>query len=240
MSTAVVEQVERQRPSRRQWRTWTRHEPGLAGLDYDRMRDELRHGTADRKDELLTALVRLAQRNPEVVAVVVACLLPGLRALVGRHARGLEKAEALAVAVAGLCESIAHHPGGEAPFVANRLLQLPKRRLQRAAILEDTWRRHGRQLSERAGVGVVRVELSASALLRLAVDAGVLTATDAWLIHATRIGGHTLGWAAGRLGVAYETAKKRRQRAEARWVARWTPPTSTPLTATAADRRAAP
>jgi hypothetical protein len=221
--TAAVEQLGRQRPTRRQWRTWTSQDATLAGLDYDRLRHELRHSSDDRQDELLTALVRLARGKPEVVAVVVACLWPGLRALVTRYARGLEPSEGLAVAVAGLCKSIARYSlDGQTSFVANRLLRLPRRHLQRAAKEQDAWRRHCRDVPDRAGTPV-QVELRPTTCLRLAVDAGVLTTADAWLIHATRVAGHTVRWAARRLGIGYEAAKKRRQRAEARWAARWAP-----------------
>lgn len=237
MSTAA--NVERYRPSRRQWRNWTRHEPGLAGLDYDRLRRERRHGTDNRKDELLAALVRLAHGNPDAVAVVVACLLPGLRALVARHARGLDRTEALAIAVTALCESVTHHQTDETTFVAGRLLQLPKRRLKRAARVHDAWRQHSRQVPDVGTSGVAQVGLTAAVVLRLGVDAGVLTASDAWLIYATRVAGHELAWAGWRLGVSYETAKKRRQRAETRLAAWWTPPPGTPESAVADGRSAA-
>jgi DNA-directed RNA polymerase specialized sigma24 family protein len=50
----------------------------------------------------------------------------------------------------------------------------------------------------------------------------VVTARDAQLILDTRIAGRSLREAAQRLGLRYETAKKRRQRAEARWATWWT------------------
>ena len=46
-----------------------------------------------------------------------------------------------------------------------------------------------------------------------------LTQVDAALIRATRVAGLTLTDAARLLGLSYEAAKKRRQRAEAAWVA---------------------
>jgi hypothetical protein len=54
-----------------------------------------------------------------------------------------------------------------------------------------------------------------------AVDAAVLTHQDAHLILDTRVAGGSLQQAAQRHGLGYEAAKKRRQRAEASWVAWW-------------------
>lgn len=51
--------------------------------------------------------------------------------------------------------------------------------------------------------------------LRSAVAAGVISQTDAYLVLGTRIYGAELADAARELGVPYERAKKRRQRAEA-------------------------
>jgi hypothetical protein len=56
------------------------------------------------------------------------------------------------------------------------------------------------------------------------VTASVLAGRDAWLLHATAVTGHSVEWAAGRLGIGYEAAKKRRQRTAARWWAWWDPP----------------
>lgn len=52
---------------------------------------------------------------------------------------------------------------------------------------------------------------------------GVLAPVDAVLIKATRLNGIRLGDAALLLGLSYEAAKKRRQRAEATWVEWWAP-----------------
>jgi hypothetical protein len=56
-----------------------------------------------------------------------------------------------------------------------------------------------------------------------AADAGVLAEHEARLIFDTRVAGRTLPEVADELGLAYETAKKRRWRAEARWAAWWLP-----------------
>jgi hypothetical protein len=54
-------------------------------------------------------------------------------------------------------------------------------------------------------------------------EAGVLNHEDITLIDATRRGGLNLTDAARLLGLGYEAAKKRRQRAEAGWAAWWAP-----------------
>lgn len=240
MNTRVEEEYQ---PVWRRWRTWTEGDATLAGLTYERVRDELRHGPDHRKDELLAALVRLAQHHPELVAVVVDCLQPGLRALIARYGRGLESAEARGIAVEALWETITRYrPDIQTSYVAGRLLQLPKSRLRRAATMQDRWRDHRAAMVERPDrAGAAGVELSAPTLLRMAVDAGALDAADAWLIYATRFAGHTLRWTARQLDTTYEAAKKRRQRAEARWATWWTAPASAPPppAPAAADRQAA-
>jgi hypothetical protein len=217
----VERTIEQQAPTWRRWRACVRHEPTLTGLTYEQVRAELRHGTQDRQDELLAALVRLAQQDADAAPVVVACLLPGLRGLIARHAPGLDRPEAMATALRGLWESVVRFDGHPV-FVASRLLRLPKQRLQQAVRSEDAWRHRHTPLSNTPGP-TGQLHLPAASCLRLAVDAGVLTAADAWLIHATRVVGHSLGWAAKRLAIGYEAAKKRRQRAEARWAAWWAP-----------------
>jgi hypothetical protein len=165
-------------------------------------------------------MVRVASRDPEAIGVVVACLTPGLRARIARHAPGLPGDDAWAIAVAGICVAIAE---GELPrtFVASRLLDAAKRQLQRAVKLEARWRTH-HQVPDLPGLDQVD-EPSAALILTTAIAAGVLTEPDAWLIHATRVVGHSLNYAAAQLGIRYEAAKKRRQRAEARWAAWWAP-----------------
>lgn len=220
LERAIGEQL----PTRRRWHTWTNLEPVLAGRDLEQVRTELRHGPQCRQDELLAALVRIAQRDVDAVTVVVRCLLPGLRGLISRHAPGLDRSEAFAVAVGGLAEAIVRFDG-ELTFVASQLLRLPRYRLQRAVRIEGTWRVQVREVHE---CGRPMVEVRAAVCLGLAVHAGLLNAADAWLIHATRVVGHSLAWAAGRLGIGYEAAKKRRQRAEARFAGWWTADEGTP------------
>lgn len=210
-------------PTRTQWNDWTRREPTLSDLSYHEARSELRTGNQARKDELLAALVRIARANPEAFGALAACLLPGLRHRVARYARSLEREEALAIMVAGLYERVvaASAVDDHTRFVAGQLLSLPTERLRRAASVQRTWTaQSGHDLEAAAPAGAV--ELSAATLLVIAVDAGVIADQDARLIFATRFAGRPLRDAARRLGIGYETAKKRRQRAEARWAAWWT------------------
>jgi hypothetical protein len=61
------------------------------------------------------------------------------------------------------------------------------------------------------------------AAVATAVDTDVRSHQDAHLIHDTRVVSVSPRQAAQRHGLGYEAAKKRRQRAEARWVAWWLP-----------------
>jgi hypothetical protein len=214
--------LERTAPTRTQWDAWTQREPSLAGLTYCDLRCVLRTGCQDRKDELLGALVRATHADPGAFGVVAACLLPGLRRRVARYAPSLNRQEALAVVVDALYEAVAGYDTAEhSRFVAGGLLALPTRRLRRAATNQRSWSLHARHDTDTASL-VPGVELSAAAMVASAVDAGVVTDQDARLILDTRIAGLALREAAQRLGLRYETAKKRRQRAEARWATWWT------------------
>ena len=214
--------LERTAPTRTQWDAWRRRVPSLAGLTYEALRRELRTGCQDRRDELPDALVRTAHIDLAAFDVVAACLLPGLRHRIGRHAPTLDRQEALAIMVGAFYEAVNGYDPARAPrFVANSLLDLPTRRLRHAASQQRAWSLHTRPgtepISPREGL-----ELSATAMLASAVDAGVVTGPDAQLILNTRIVGQSLREAAQRLGLPYEGAKKRRQRAEARWGTWWT------------------
>jgi hypothetical protein len=210
-------------PTRSQWNDWTRREPVLAGLTYQDVRFQLRTGTQRRKDELLTTLVRITRAEPEAFGVLAASLLPGLRHRVSRYAPSLERQEAFAIMVAALYERVAARAVDDrARFVAGRLLSLPTERLRRAVSSQRTWAAQARNRPDRASRASA-AELSPATLLATAVDAGVIAEHDARLIFATRFADRPLREAARRLGLDYETCKKRRQRAEARWAAWWAP-----------------
>jgi hypothetical protein len=203
-------------PTRVQWHAWTRSEPALAALTYRELRHELRTCCQQRKDQLLGALIRVSQRDPVAFVILAACLLPAVRSRLRRYGPSLDRDDAIAVMVEALYEAVAGHDNMQSRFVATNLLALPTRRLRRAVALEVGWSRHS---CHDAPVPMAdqAVELSAVAMLTEAVDAGVLTPQDAGLILETRIVGRSLPEAGRRLRLGYETVKKRRQRAEARW-----------------------
>jgi hypothetical protein len=160
--------------------------------------------------------------DPRAFAALAACLLPGLRHRIVRHAPSLDRQDALAVMVGALYEAVVSYDTSQQhPYVAENLLALPTRRLRRAVAAHRTWSGH---TEHNCDVAPERgPELSPGALLASAVDARVLTEQEARLIFDTRIAGRTLPEVARRIGLHYEAAKKRRQRAEAAWVAWWAP-----------------
>jgi DNA-directed RNA polymerase specialized sigma24 family protein len=215
--------LERTAPKRTQWDAWTGHEPAFNGLTYQDLRVELRTGTGPRKDELLAALVRTARSDRTAFDVIAACLLPGIQRLVVRYGRSLERQDALAIAVGALYEAVGRCEfDGPPRFVAGKLLALPARRLRRAVTARRAWGVTATHIAEDTAHSH-SPELSTAVLLGTAVEAGVLAEHDARLIHATRVIGRPMREVAHDLGVDYGTAKKRRQRAEAAWVAWWTP-----------------
>jgi hypothetical protein len=223
ISPTLETALERIAPRWTQWDAWTRYEPALAGLTYQDLRVELRTGTKPRKDELLAALVRTAHRDRTAFELVAACLLPGIRHLVARYGRSLERQDALAIAVGALYEAVGRCELDEPPrFVASKLLALPTGRLRRAVAAQ----RASCVTATPAAEGAAPThspEPSTTVLLGTAVEAGVMAEHDARLIHATRVIGRPMRDVAHDLGVTYGTAKKRRQRAEATWVAWWAP-----------------
>ena len=230
VSASLETALEQTAPTRTQWHAWTRREPSLAGLTYQDLRRELRTGGQDRRDKLLGALVRATHTDPGAFSVVAACLLPGLRHRIGRYAPTLDRQDAPAVMVDALYEAVAGYDTAQRPrFVAGALLDVPTRRLRRATADQGTWSLHARHDTDTV-TATPGLELSAADMLASCVDAGVVTTQDAQLILDTRIAGCSLREAARRLDLRYETAKKRRQRAETRWATWWTSgATSVPL-----------
>jgi hypothetical protein len=215
--------LERTTPTKTQWHAWTLREPSLAGHRYADVRTELRTGTQTRKDEILGALIRLAQADHVAFGVTVAALLPGLRHRAAQFAPGLDRQDALAIMVLALYEvTIGYETAARARFVAGRLLALPTRRLRRAAARERSWTLRSSEEVTVVNAGST-LDPSPSTMLMSAVEAGVLSAPDAQLILDTRIADMPLQEAARRRGLRYDAAKKRRQRAEARWIAWWLP-----------------
>jgi hypothetical protein len=215
--------LDRTTPTGTQWVAWTQQEPALADLTHQDMRGQLRTADPGRKDELLGALVRLVQADRGAFGVLAACLLPGLRHRIARHAPSLDREEALALMVDALYEAVASYDAAQHhQFIAEALLALPTRRLRRAVVAHRVWSSQVQHSDDGAPDAAAPV-LSPRALLWSAVEARVLTEHDARLIFDTRIAGRTLPEVARQLGLRYEAAKKRRQRAEARWVAWWAP-----------------
>jgi hypothetical protein len=213
--------LERTTPTGAQWVAWTQQEPALADLAYHDMRWQLRTADPTRKDELLRALVRLVQTDPAAFGVLAACMLPALRHRVAQHAPSLDLQDAVAVIAVGLYEAAVRYDVDAHPrFVAEKLLTLPTRRLRRAVALHRRWNANARQAIDDVS-HAADPELSPWGVLAAAVDAGVLAEHEARLIFDTRVAGRTLPEVADELGLAYEAAKKRRRRAEARWAAWW-------------------
>jgi hypothetical protein len=215
--------LERTAPTRARWDAWTQREPALVDLACHDLRSELRAASQARQDELLGALVRLVRADRRAFGVLAACLLPGLRHRMVRLAPSLDRHEALAVMVGALYEAVVRCDTAQHDlYVAENLLALPTRRLRRAVVAHQAWSGHA-QHSGDVAPHERGPELSPGALLASAVDARVLTEQEARLIFDTRIADRTLPEVARRIGLHYEAAKKRRQRAEAAWVAWWAP-----------------
>jgi hypothetical protein len=201
------------------------------------VRAELRTATQPLRDEILGALVRLAQADPTAFGVLASVLLPGLRHRVARYAPCLDRDDALALMTVALYEATIEYDTSARPrFVAGRLLALPTRRLRRAAAQQRSSSTRAGQPTDEIPSGS-GIDLPAATILAAAVDAGVLTGAGARLILATRVAGIPLREVARREGLSYEAAKKRRRRAEARWIAWWLP--ELPHAAPTSNRRGA-
>lgn len=221
----LVRSLDQMSPTRRQWRRWTRFEADLATSIFEDVRRELLDEAVppDRKDDLLAALLRSAQRDGEAAITVVICLLPGLCRAIRRFAPSLDPEEAWAELIVALCEKVRLYPLDRRPRrIAANLLWDATRQLLRAVRANQRWTAHVAELDTAHGADG-EPALSLDGLWDLAVDAGVLSQLDVALINATRVGGMRLNAAAHLLGVNYEAAKKRRQRAEAAWTRWWAP-----------------
>jgi DNA-directed RNA polymerase specialized sigma24 family protein len=223
--------LQRAEPPEANLRRWRRSEPALAQLTFRELRAELldRAVPPTRKDDLLAALLRAGQTDTQARLAVVLCLLPGLQRLALSHRSALDPDDAWSELVAALLCRISRYDLNRRPerIAANLLLDslaqflTASRRQCRAtatpiAELEDIAMAPAPDRSQPE-------MLAGDTLMRLAVDAGVLTDVDATLITATRLSGVQLTVAAGLCGLSYEAAKTRRQRAERAWVAWWTP-----------------
>jgi hypothetical protein len=201
---------------------WASCEPVLAGLDAISLRavlsDDRPPVAYDRKDALLAALVRLAATDPDAGLTIVACLVPGLRAMLARHG-GPDREEATAELVAALWHRIARYPLDRRPhrIAANLLLDA----------LHDLTHRPTPPTTVPLGHAIDRAApeqgWSPGLILDGARRAGILNHTDTTLIAATRLAGHHLRQVGSNRGLSYHAARKRRQRAERRLAAWWMP-----------------
>jgi DNA-directed RNA polymerase specialized sigma24 family protein len=212
-------------PSRRTFRWWKTHQPALAGVDdFAALVAELRDPTTtpEREDARIGALVALARSDNDALVALLIVLLPRLRAKVRRYGIGLDTDDAHAEIIAALISQVRRHNLGRRPHrVAPKLVWYATRQLRQARNRNNAWRTNTVAL---AGIdtaipstGPTRdgVEISAPTTMQIAVRDGILTATDAALITATGLAGLPLRDAAALLGLSYEAARKRRQRAQA-------------------------
>jgi hypothetical protein len=203
-------------PTLRQWRAWAGREPVLRCLSYERLRAELVPGRCDRArvDVLLAALWRLTRHDRDAGGVLVACLVPGLRAIAVRYQHRLGREEAFMLAVAAVWDRVARF-GPPASHVAYRLLWLAGRRVHHAAVSErEHAGRHQPLMPDHHAAVIDPPGVPVGVTLADAVDAGVIGRRDAWLVWVTHGAGLTVAEAAGLLGIGCEAAKKRRQRAD--------------------------
>lgn len=100
------------RPPAGEWADWQRVETVLSGRNFIDVRRALLDVDypAFRKDELLSALIRVGQHEcVDAKTAVVACLLPGLRRIVGRYQDLLGPHDAWGELVAALWQQLASY-----------------------------------------------------------------------------------------------------------------------------------
>jgi hypothetical protein len=177
-----------------------------------------RQGAGDDKDAVLLALLRVARQEPLARRVVLLAMLPGLKSIAGRMLIDIREREELwSALLACAWERICLYP------VARR------RRRVAANLLLDCMRGTlaalARERTERArACADLPADLASAepeggdvdALLARAVRDGAIAAAEAELVLSTRIDRVPLAAVAEAQGVAYNTLKVRRQRAERR------------------------
>jgi DNA-directed RNA polymerase specialized sigma24 family protein len=224
-AVGLAARLERIAPIRRQWRRWSASEPVLAGHSYVEVRAELhdQSGAYERNDEVLAALCRIARNDADAMAIVAALLLPGLRRRACRQ-RALDREDALSELVGALCRHIVSYDTARRPrYVASNLLQDSTRDLQRSTTKVSAGAVSGWPLvgTDLAAADPGREEnVTASLVLESAMRAGIISRSEAALVLLTVFADAGLGDAARALGITYEAAKKRRQRALPR-LAKW-------------------
>jgi hypothetical protein len=216
-------------PSRANFATWAAQEPVLAGLRPCELRAVLldRSGRVDydRRDDLLAALVRLSRTDEEAHAILVVCLLPGLRGVIKRHGWGLDRDEATSFALEALCGRIWRYPLLRRPRkIAMNLLMDTAHDLIDARDRERDWHANT-DLTDRDTDRPVPQpgDWSPNLLWDAVRKAGVLNDREITLIDATRVRDLDIVDVAALLGMGHEAARKARQRAEYKLRAWWNP-----------------
>jgi DNA-directed RNA polymerase specialized sigma24 family protein len=197
---------------------WRRQAPALASFADAASLMRLFRGDAQpaTKDRALHALIEIARTDSLAGLVVLEAIMPGLKRVSRRVLHDpADRDELWATLLAAAWETIRRYPLHRRQRVAANLL-LDTMRGTLAALSEG---RRGRgELTDdvTALVAAEPVDGDVDGLLDLAVEAGAVSAQDAELILRTRIDGFQLVDLAAEQGVAYNTLKVRRQRAERR------------------------
>lgn len=194
---------------------------------FDQVRCQLLDPAVDHawKDAVLRSLVRecapAGRSTAAATMTVAACLYPGLSRIVRRYADVLGHEETWAVAVAELIGRARRYDTARRPDrIAANLLWDTRHAVALAVRKELAWRERV-ELDLSDGVPATETLGFESDLLDEAVRSGALGSVDAVLISATRLDGLRLREVAALLGLSYEAAKKRRQRAEWSWGTWW-------------------
>lgn len=167
------------------------------------------------KDRVLHALVEIARVEPLAGAVVLEAITPGLKRLSRRILHDpRDRDEVWGALLATAWERVRAYPLHRRERVAANLLLDTMRGTFAALRVSRT--RHGEPTDDVEALIATPVDGDVDGLLDLAVEAGAVSGEDAELILLTRIDGFRLVDLADAKGVAYNTLKVRRQRAERR------------------------
>jgi DNA-directed RNA polymerase specialized sigma24 family protein len=177
------------------------------------------------KDRMLAALLRLSRSEPLAGRVVLQAMLPGLKALAavflkrdpaGESEPALEREELWQVLFVSMLERIKTYPLARRPerIAANLVLDTKHATLAEMQRARSGYRELPRDeplepIAESAPYTAEDVE----APLRRAVAARAISEADADLLLWVDVDGMPLREAAARLGISYNAAKIRRQRA---------------------------
>jgi hypothetical protein len=213
------------RPPTRVWECWQRCEPALRGTDFNEVRTTLLDPDCphERKDEILRALICRAQiSSGEHGALTIAvCLLPGLKGIASRYRGALERQDLWAdLTAAPLARLQRYDPRRHPRLVAWNLLPDSAKQVARSVRREREWRQRV-TLDDQAARSEQRDNDVDDSGLDIAAKIGAITSFEAILIRATRLDGVRLADFALLMGISYEAAKKRRQRAEIAWRSWW-------------------